>query len=375
MRGEGRRRLGGDLRVANPHFLPFAGATFSMWSPLKGPMPVRATPAEYAFYSGGPVWHQDSWVKQALLYFDGVALLVPRYLSEKPFRVRPDLATDLRDRGLLEILEPEVVLDKKATKELADSIMTIVASGALDGLAKQNTEFHHLSFSRLGHQADEQLATQVYDALVQRGLARPTEDRVSIPMHPLVRSLVLLLLAPLLRPKGRELGLELSPVTDQPEIQGAVTALLSLETMPSSASVFSTDARGAGIDVSAVPVPEILRFRKAHRDQLDEYGLNLRTFIRDLGRMAPHDRPIAIKSRPQRVERTARTLRVAARQRFGTITVAGLGFAGAAWMVAQGDVIGGALTAGGSAVAASYLSPGPVEADVFSYLFAARELA
>lgn len=338
-------------------------------------MPGKAKRGDFAFYTGGPVWEYDAWVKQSLLYFEGVALLVPRYLAEKPFRVRPDLAAEMRERGLLEILEPESVLDKKATKALADSILGIVASGALDGLAGQKTDFHHLSFSRIGYQADEELATKVYDALLRRGLAKPTEDRVSIPIHPLVRSLILVLLAPLLRPAGRRMGLELNPVTDRPELQSAVLALLSLDTMPSAASVFASDAKTAAIDVSKASVDEILRFREANRHDLDIYGLDLRRFMRDLGQMSARDRDVAIKGRQKEIGRAATRVRSAAKQRFGHIATATIGFAGAAWMATQGDLVSAAFTAAGTGTAAALLAPGPFQADAFSYLLSARTLA
>jgi hypothetical protein len=33
-----------------------------------------------AFYCPGPLWHSAAWIKNPLLYFGGIALLVPTYM-------------------------------------------------------------------------------------------------------------------------------------------------------------------------------------------------------------------------------------------------------------------------------------------------------
>jgi len=39
---------------------------------------------ELAFYYPGPVWHSGDWIKNLILFFDGIALLVPDYIKDKP---------------------------------------------------------------------------------------------------------------------------------------------------------------------------------------------------------------------------------------------------------------------------------------------------
>jgi len=43
--------------------------------------------------------------------------------------------------------------------------------------------------SRLGYYGDDSLARMIFEELKKRGLAKDSEDKVSIPMHPKVRSL------------------------------------------------------------------------------------------------------------------------------------------------------------------------------------------
>ena len=39
---------------------------------------------ELAFYYPGPVWRSGDWIKTLILFFDGIALLVPNYIKDKP---------------------------------------------------------------------------------------------------------------------------------------------------------------------------------------------------------------------------------------------------------------------------------------------------
>jgi DNA mismatch repair protein MutH len=54
------------------------------------------------------------------------------------------------------------------------------------------------------------------------------------------------------------MGLDLSPVTDRLDVVRALQELLSLPTAPSAGSVVSFDLAHVGMDLSAVPVNEVL---------------------------------------------------------------------------------------------------------------------
>ena len=133
-------------------------------------------------------------------FFDGIALLIPDYMKERPEELEGPIVVGLKEQGLLEIIEPERAVDKPATEKLAMAMTDIITSGVLDELAKEEAAFHELSMSRLGSYGDKGLYEMVFDELKKRGLAEESKDRVSIPMHPKVRSLVLVLLSQILRP-------------------------------------------------------------------------------------------------------------------------------------------------------------------------------
>ena len=82
--------------------------------------------------------------------------------------------------------------------------------------------------SRLGSYGDEGLYKMILNELKKRGLAEESKDQVSIPMHPKVRSLVLVLLSQILRPYGSTINANLSPATDMGSMVRALSELLSL---------------------------------------------------------------------------------------------------------------------------------------------------
>ncbi|HEV3458257.1 MAG TPA: hypothetical protein VHG32_16985 [Thermoanaerobaculia bacterium] len=240
---------------------------------------------DVAFYYPGPFWYSAAWVKNLLLFFDGIALLVPEYMTDRPEILEPEMAIPLRDAGLLHVLKPETLVDKTATGQLATALTAVLTSGALDPLIEKNPTFQELSWSRLGGYGDEAIARTILQDLKARGLARDTEDGYSIPMYSAVRSLVLVLLAQILRPQGAKYGFELSPATDRPELVEALTEMLSLETSPSRGHVVSWDLDIVGVDLSDIPIDEVLSFRTENLALHRKYARDVRRFVRDLSLM------------------------------------------------------------------------------------------
>ncbi len=326
---------------------------------------------EFAFYYPGPVWRNSDWIKNLVLFFDGVALLVPSYIRDKPFRLDPSTTAGLEEYGLLKIIEPETFIDKRATENLAAQLTDIITSGCLDDLATKPTQFHEISYSRLGGMADAGLASMIYDELKQRGLARPTEDGLSIPMHPMVRSLILVLLAQILRPVGREHGFDLWPTTDREDVHKGLGELLSLPIMASASHVVSLDLETVGIDLSAVPIQDILEFRAEYREDYRSYTRQLRQFIYDAGRLTSADDANILKHRQNEISFAARSLRANTIRTWGRRAAFGLSLAGAVWTIGTQDRLSGLFTA--TSAIAGLATTTPVEASAYSYLFSARQ--
>jgi hypothetical protein len=215
------------------------------------------TKAEIAFYYPGPIWHGSDWIKTMILFFDGIGILLPNYMNGKLEDEDPAITLPLKDKGLLHVLEPEKIVDKKATQKLTRAMDGIIDSGALDKFPMAR-RFHEISYSRLGGYGDLRLAQELLAKLKAKGLAKDSEDGVSIPMHPLARYLILVLLSQILRSYGPKLGAELSPATDRPEVVRALGELLSLPDSPSAGHVVSLDLETVSVDLRLVPMDEVL---------------------------------------------------------------------------------------------------------------------
>jgi hypothetical protein len=164
---------------------------------------------DLAYYYPAPYWGlaEVDRLKSLLLFFDGIAILLPRYMSGRESAADPALAGPLREIGLLTILEPETFVDKAVTEALITAVAELITSGAFDELDHPKHAYQELSRSRMGWGADVELSDMITEELVARDLARPSEDGVSVPLHPVVRATFLVLLSQLARDAGRRAGL------------------------------------------------------------------------------------------------------------------------------------------------------------------------
>jgi hypothetical protein len=332
------------------------------------------TPNEIAYYYPEPYWlaNEGGWIKSVLLFFDEIAVLLPSYMRGRHLVADPTLAGPLEDRGLLRVLEPEVFVDTEMATQLTDVIDALVEAGAFDELSEVG-ELAELSMSRMGNATRYALADAVNEKLQARGLAKVSEDGVSIPMHPAVRSTYLLILAQLAREAGMRQGLDLHPVTSGRGVADAFRNLLELNAMPSRGQVVAFDFDVVATDLDNIPLDEILDFKRESGGSHRRYMQNLRTFTLELTAMDEADRARALADRRAELEEEARDLRqrsLRAWRSLKDVTGFGLGIAGAAWSVATGSLYPAVLTAIGAALR---MLPGTSEGSAYSYLFEARK--
>jgi len=328
---------------------------------------------EIAFYYPGPMWHHDAWIKTMILFFDGIGILLPNYLHGKPEHVTPEIAVPLREKKLLHYLSPETIVDAAATQQLSDAMMGIIKSGALDQLDKQ-AEFHEISGSRLGWFGNEQVAQNLFRELKSRGLARDSEDAKSIPIHHLVRGLILVLLAQILRPHGKELGAELSPATDRPEFVSALQSLLSIPGSPSAAHIVNSDLETVAVDLRLVPMDEVLSFRNEHFKEHRAYISCVHRFTRELSVLSAQERAEEMKVRAEQLQDLASKVKSVNEKAWKQPANFGLGMLAAFWSLAKSDYVGAAL--GTIRAITGIKGETPVGTGAYSYLFrAARRVA
>jgi hypothetical protein len=342
---------------------------------MNPPAPVKdltpKPPKEIAFYYPNPMWRQGDWIKNLILFFDGVALLVPSYMRDKPDIADPAIVTGLREHGLLHIIEPETAVDKAATEQLASALMDIISSGALDNLATTDTKFHEISRSRLGYDGDSGLAQMILEELQKRGLAKAGENDSTIPIHPMVRSLVLVLLSQILRPYGARLGAELSPTTDNPRLVEALTELLSVQAIPTTGHVVEFDLNTVSVDLGSIPIDEVLTFRKENFADHRRYCLAARLFAQQLSKLSDEERKTAFALRQAELDDIAQDLKGRATKTWKKPASFALTLSGAALALANGHPLAAALTVG--AAVTGYQAAAKRDAGAYSYLFRAHD--
>ena len=225
--------------------------------------------------------------------------------------------------------------------------------------------------SRLGAYGDPSVTEAILKELKSKGLARKSEDGVSIPMHPMVRNLILVLLAQILRSKGETLGLDLSPTTDWPQLVESLAEFLSLPIMPSSGRVISFDLETVAPDLTKVPLDEVLDFRLQNFRKYRAYARAVRQFVRELSLMSAKQRSKAFNDRQEELQYLAADLKTLGRKAWRKPASFALSMAGAAWTIKTGDLLGATFAALTAAIAA--LPESKVEGGAYSYLFSAHQ--
>ena len=327
-----------------------------------------------AYYYPNPFWtlREVDWIKSLLLFFDDVAILLPDYMYGRHTHADPVLSGPLEERGLLQVIEPKEWVDKEVTEKLAEIIVDLLTNGAFDQLPQADS-FAELSQSRLGYSADVELAGFLVDELKVRGLARPTEDGVSIPLHPTVRMTVLVILAQLSRLAGEKRGMTIHPATNHQQAARDLIETLSFEAMPSRGKVIQLDIEPVTFDLSSIPLEEVLQFRTEYHDIHRKYMRDLRGFISELSEIdAADEREAALLQRRQEIADAAHGIQRSTRSALGkNLTSWSLGIAGVVWALSTGDPIGFALSGADRAVGTL---PGESrEASAYSYIFEASQ--
>lgn len=331
-------------------------------------------PSEIAYYYPEPYWLADEggWVKSLLLFFDEIAILLPEYMRGRHVIADPTLAGPIEELGLLRVIEPETFVDEATAGQLAEVIEALVEGGAFDDLDAVD-RLAELSMSRMGMASLRAVAESVNAKLMERGLAKATEDGVSVPMHPVVRSAYLLVLAQLARETGVRHGLDLHPVTNCGRAGSGFRRLLDADVMPSRGQVVDFDLEVVMVDLDTIPLEDVLAFKRECAGAHRRYMQNLRACTLDLSVMQEADRARALGDRQADLQDEARDLRERATKAWRSpkaVSGFGLGITGAAWAIAAGNPVPAVLTAIGAGLG---MLPGKAEGSAYSYLFEARK--
>jgi hypothetical protein len=349
--------------------------------------------SELAYYYPEPYWlaREGTWIKSLLLFFDGVAILLPDYMSGRELVEDPALAGPLSDQGLLKVLHPEWFVDGELADRLAEGMVELITGGAFEDSAVAGSGFAELSLGRMGFaelsssrmgfaglsasrmgSRDAGVFEMIHEELKARGLARDSEDGVSIPLREDVRLAYLLLLAQEAREAGRRHGFDLHPATNGRGADAA-RSFLELPAMPSRQDVIGFDLQTASVDLDSVPLDEVLDFRRQHRGEHRDYMLDLRRFLGDVSGAEPADRQRLLEQRQAELAEQAKSLwRLALGAFRKPASAAGfaLTLTGAAWTLATGNPVSAGLAGLGAGL---QLISGRDTGSAYSYIFRAHQ--
>jgi hypothetical protein len=324
---------------------------------------------EVAYYYPAPFWlaNEGSWVKSLLLFFDQISILLPNYMHGRHAHADPTLVEPLEDQGLLRILEPATWIDQGMAEKIASTVVSLLTSGAFDDLPEA-PYFAELSQSRIGYGADVALAGWLVDELIGKGLARPSEDGVSIPLHPFIRTTILVLLGQLARQRGADENLSINPATNNGEAVRDLLRVLSRERMPSATHVVAFDLEPVTLDLETVPLGDVLGYRRENQTAHKTYMRDVRRFAAELAAIEDRDaRESLLLERREELADASRELQRSARTAFGKNLAAwSFGLAGSWWSVRHGDVLGLTLAALPGIAA---LTPDKETVGAYSYIF------
>ncbi|WP_043472137.1 hypothetical protein [Kitasatospora sp. MBT66] len=325
-------------------------------------MSTEGAPLELAHYYPGWIWDDAAVgrMKSLLLYFDGFALLLPEHHFGTTVAREARLAGPLHDKGLLHNLEPDTWLD-------ADSAM-LVQEAAQN--TRRSTVQEPLNAARTGdfsgsitadHFGPVEIRAPRIDELLQSGAVtrlRPDLGPDMVEMAPTAREAALMALALVAQQRIADSRLHL--VGDLAEANHA------------TAFAVHRDLEDVGIDLSPVPLDEILDFKKRYGDDYKRYARELRVFVRALeGIDHPADRKQLLNDRKESLADQAAELRRTRRAWGRPLASLALAGAGAAWTLHQPDLVGALL---GLSQAASGFTTPPKQHTPFTYLLEARRL-
>ena len=326
-----------------------------------------------AYYYPAPYWRsaESGWIKSLLLFFDEVAVLLPDYMYGRHRDADFTLVEPLEERGLLQVLEPKEWVDQEATESLAEIVVGLLRNGAFDDLP-ESSYYAELSQSRIGYGADVDLADSLVDELQAKNLARPSEDGVSVPLHPAIRTTILVILAQLARVSGPKHGKTIHPATNEARAVADFVQTLSRERMPTYDKVIKLDLEPVTFDLTPVPLDDVLQFRTEHQNAYRAYMRDLQGFMCELANIDdPDEREIVLLERRQEIADTAHDIQRSTRKALGKNLASWfLGIAGGVWSCTSGDPIGLVLTA--VSAVPGLVPDGSKNVSAYSYIFDAH---
>jgi hypothetical protein len=321
---------------------------------------------EFVHYYGDFIWDEEltGWIKSLLLFFDGIALALSPEMADQLIEANPVLAQPLAELGLLRNYEPDSWL--RPNEYMLERY----------GYAFRRVDeiFEHARQTQ--NAADSQAIGQIFfdDENLHRDLIRLADSLDSAKQKygdtaSQKRALVGGVKSRLLHWNITDVAIQ--PVIDDEDAASYVAAVIGSYNT-GRANIVVGDLAQVGIDLSTVPLDEVLDFRRQYGSEYQRYSSDVRRFTLELSLVDQASRYSAITERRAELEDRAEQLRKIGRTAFARQTIGfGFGLAGAAWTLAHGDPWGASFAAGAAAAGLSRQDPGSIGAG-YTYILRAK---
>ena len=338
------------------------------------------------YYGNDWLWGESSidMVKTFLLFFDKMVMTLPAHLIESALSREPVLAPALYEMGLLVNIEPDEWLDERTAKH------KIVAPlrRALKADADQEVmefAFDYTSRSLLTDEhfirGNNRATRALVRTLIARGLMTRQSAQSLIEIRPDVRQFILMQLAAAFIGKGGSLGMDLNLIEGPPAefghpwwVDHRLPYYVHREWRHHARfRAILSDLSNVSVDLSAVPLDEVIDFRRRHGYQYRAYMRKLRSFANDYSESSQevvHRQLLDDRSEELRDE-AADLWRLSSRgfsKSFGVVAVSG---AGIAWGVRESDAVAAVLSALASLMSLPLFAPPKLTP--FAYIFDIEE--
>jgi hypothetical protein len=318
---------------------------------------------EFAYYYGDYFWHEDltGWIKSLLLFFDGIALALRSEVADRHIEADPVLAQPLAELGLLRNYNPKC---RRTSK--------------MDGQETFGPPWKRMAeiFERAGETlspSDRRDISAAVSGEEGRRL-RKALDRLSMIVASADTPSQLNALFPGLAAKNlceNITDVAIQPVIDDEDAAAFVSAIINWHDA-GRAKIVVGDLAQVGIDLSAVPLDEVLGFRAEYGSEYRRYSSDVRRFALELSLMDEADQRSALMDRRAELDDRAEQLRRIGRTAFARQAISfGFGFAGAAWTLVHGDPWAGAFATGAALAGITRSDPGAIGA-AYTYILRAE---
>jgi hypothetical protein len=327
---------------------------------------------EFAHYYGDWMWRVEltDWVKSLLLFFDGLALALPSETAMRLIDADPILAQPLFERNLLHNYEPTqwFKFPTGQSDEVEREFFERVYPLLNDPQGLSEASLYYLDGFFMGvDTSDPDIYMLRLEAMwehVKSLGGQFGEDDY------LVVSLAVGIISKLLHEHINDAAIQ--PVINDENAASFVDALIGPQA-GNRAKIIVSDLAHIGLDLSIVPLDEVLEFRREHGSEYRDYSREIRQFALDLSLMPEAERSTATAERRSELDDRAADLRRTGRSAFGReLVTLSFGIAGAAWTLRTGDIWGAAFAAGAAAAGLSKPNPTPMGA-AYSYILRAKD--